>query len=312
MTVSSVSGLAVAVTGGTGALGARLIDALLRSGAREIRVLSRDPNRAPVWPAVRYVAGDIREGLGLAELLVGVDGVFHLAAMKRIDECEAQPIEAVRTNVIGSVHLIRSALASPKIQWVIAASSVSACAPAGVYGLTKALVEHLTSAAADRSSGPAFAAVRLPSLYDAPGAVLDRWRRSAGVGGAIPVTEPEMTRFALSVEGAIALLLAAAERPPRSAIVVPAAPAYRLGDLAAAFAAAHAARIEIVGRRPGEKQHEDLISHAEAPFAHATDAGYVISREAAGQGVAPASSRDARRLGAEELRQLVRPDRVLA
>jgi UDP-glucose 4-epimerase len=304
------AGRTLAVTGGTGALGARLVDALAAAGAREIRVLTRE-RIAPVGlGAVRHVRGDVRDGTGLAELLAGASGVFHLAAMKRVDDCEARPREAVRTNVIGSVNLIDAAVATSGIEWVIGVSSVSACAPINVYGLTKSLMERLLHEA-DRPTGPAFAAVRLPSVWNTPGSVLDVWRNSVPAAGAVAVTDPEMTRFVVTPDEAVELLLAATTDPPRGGVLVPDVAAYRLADLAAAFAETQGASVELIGVRPGEKQHEDLISQAEAPFTRASDRGYVLSFGARQVGVTPVSSAWARRLGRDELRRIVRSDHVV-
>ena len=301
----------LAVTGGTGSLGSRLVDALAAAGAREIRVLARDRVGLPGLGTVRHVRGDVRDGTGLAELLAGASGVFHLAAMKRVDDCESRPREAVRTNVMGSVHLINAALETSGIEWVIGASSVSACAPANVYGLTKALMERLLHEA-DRPAGPAFVALRLPSVWNTRGSVLDVWRKSVHAAGVIAVTDPEMTRFAVTLEEAVAMLLAATTEPPRGGVLVPNAAAYRVADLAAAFAESHGVSVELTGVRPGEKQHEDLISQAEAPFSRASDSGYVISLGARQVGVLPVSSAGARRLGRDELGRIVRSDYVVA
>jgi FlaA1/EpsC-like NDP-sugar epimerase len=301
----------LALTGGTGALGRRLVEALATAGAREVRVLTREPKAPARLGAVTHVRGDLRDGTGLAELLAGASGVFHLAAMKRVDDCEANPREAVRTNVIGSMNLVDAALANPGIEWVIGASSVSACAPVNVYGLTKSLMERLLHEA-DPPRGPAFAAVRLPSVWNTPGSVLDIWRRSVSETGAIPVTDPDMTRFAITPDEAIELLLAAATDPPRGGVVVPDAAAYRLADLAAEFAESRGASVRPVGARPGEKQHEDLISYEEAPFSRMSERGYVISPGTRQVGIRPVSSAHARRLDRTALRRLVRSDHVVA
>ncbi len=301
----------IVVTGGTGTLGRRLVERVAAAGAGEIRVLTRECASHANGGTVRYVCGDIRDRVGLAEALKGAAGVFHLAAMKRVDECEARPREAIYTNAVGSMNLFDVALSAGGVEWVIAASSVGACAPSSVYGLTKALMERLLQEA-DRPPGPSFAAVRLPSVWDTPGSVLHVWRERLRGGRTVAVTDPAMTRFATTPDEAIDALLAAAADPPRGGVLVPDVPAYQLADLAAAFAEVHSASIEVVGPRPGEKQHEDLISAAEAPFAQASKRGYAISPGVRQTGIAPVSSAGARRLGHDELRRIVRSDHAVA
>ena len=153
-------------------------------------------------------------------------------------------------------------------------------------------------------------AVRLPGLWGTPRSVLDRWHREADATGIISVTDPEMTRAVASVEDAASVLLSFARAPTPGDVVVPSYRAYRLGDLATVIAELHNARMHVVGPRTGEKQHEDLIAEEERHFARLHPAGAVIRFDRRAPGVPALSSVDLQRFTVDELRELVRRDRV--
>jgi UDP-glucose 4-epimerase len=292
----------VLVTGGTGWLGTQLVPALVRLG-HGVRVYSRSQDKArrfdhalgPVAASVDVQSGDITDRVSLKAALRGVNVVFHLAAEKAIDRCERDPLAAVRTNVLGTL-ILQELAHSVGVSRIIAASTDKASEPGSVLGTTKLLMERILISA---SAEPPSAAVRLGGLLQSSESVLQRWRRTAAEG-YIEVSDPNMTRFAMTTAEAVELLMGEAAHSERQ-IVAKALPAYRLGDLASVFAAQYRARIVVVGPRLGERTHEALISEAEAPFARRDGNLFVITPGQRQVGIAPYSSRDALRLNAADL-----------
>ncbi|HKW79248.1 MAG TPA: polysaccharide biosynthesis protein [Candidatus Limnocylindria bacterium] len=252
----SFTGLAVAVTGGTGWLGTALVDALLHGDAREVRILSRSPSPARD-PRVRAVKGDVRDPAAVTALVRGAQGVFHLAGIKDLAYCETNPVDAIETNAFGAYRVCEAVAAEPDIRWAIAASSVKACLPSSVYGWTKALTERAFSAAG-------LGAVRLSSVWGGPASLAGSWDAQLRANERIEVTDPEMTRTVMTRAQAVEALLGGARRPLRGEVLVPTASAYRLGDLADAYARSHGASLTVVGARAGEKRHEDLAAERPA------------------------------------------------
>jgi FlaA1/EpsC-like NDP-sugar epimerase len=234
--------------------------------------------------------GDIADRDALADALRGIGVVFHLAAEKAIDLCEREPSLAVRTNLIGTL-LLSELASSAGITRIVAASSDKASGPESVLGTTKFLMERILT---DSKAAPPSAAVRLGNLLQSGGSVLDRWRRTTS-DGYIEVTDPDMTRFAMTSDEAVELLMRVALRADRE-IVAKALPAYRLGDLADLFAAQNRVRIVVVGPRTGEKKHESLVSEAEAPFARRDGDLLLITPFRQQNGTEPYTSRTAPRL----------------
>jgi FlaA1/EpsC-like NDP-sugar epimerase len=285
------------VTGGTGWLGTRLVRALVQAGF-EVRIYARAREGVQqshnslngLSASVELRRGDITDRDALADALSGIGVVFHLAAEKAVDVCEREPSLAVRTNLIGT--LLLSELASNAgITRIVAASSDKASGPESVLGTTKFLMERILTSSKTR---PPSAAVRLGNLLQSGGSVLERWRRTTS-DGYIEVTDPDMTRFAMTSDQAVELLMRAALRADRE-IIAEALPAYRLGDLADVFAAKNRVRIVVVGPRRGEKKHESLVSEAEAPFARRDGDLLVITPLHQQNGTEPYTSRAAPRL----------------
>jgi UDP-N-acetylglucosamine 4,6-dehydratase len=301
-------GARVMVTGGTGSVGHRLVSRLANAGAREIRVVGRKRPRVPFGrlPSceVGFIAADIAAPSGVVSLLSGIDMVFHLAAMKDVPSCEESPLEAVRTNVLGSSNVIAAAIAQPTVSRLLATSTDKACAPTSVLGMTKALMERLISRAS-REEARSFGAIRLGNVWGASGSVLTRWRQTAAEDGHIDVTEPTMTRFVLMPDEAVEMIMTAALQHFSGEVIAPRMRAYRLGDLAEAFCAEHNARTRVVGRRRGEKIHEDLVSEEEAVNSRQIESMYQLGGTGA-PGIAPFNSGHADRLSVGELRDLVR------
>jgi UDP-N-acetylglucosamine 4,6-dehydratase/5-epimerase len=291
----------VLVTGGTGWLGTLLVRALIRRGNR-VRVYARSDGGAERFSRALGVAaasvdvrrGDITDRESVSAALGGVRVVFHLAAQKSVDECEREPLAAIRTNVLGTTILLECAREAG-VARIIAASTDKASEPRSVLGTTKFLMERILAA----SGEPPSTVVRLGGLLQSGDSVLERWKRTAP-NGYIEVTDPEMTRFAMTGGEATDLLIAAGLRDGRE-IVAKALPAYRLGDLASAFAARRRVRIVVVGPRSGERTHESLVSETEAPFTWRDEDLLVITPGRRQVGTEPYSSDRARRLDDSQL-----------
>jgi len=299
----------VLVTGGTGSIGTALVQELRRLEAREIRVLARHERTGRAVHAlgateVRFIEADIADTDKLADAIEGVEVVFHLAALKDVAACESDPRAAVRTNVVGSANLLMAASMAQGVRQLIAVSSDKACAPSGVLGMTKAMMERVVSQIAEEGRR-SFGSVRFGSVWGASGSVLKRWQESAAQERRIDVTDPNMTRFVLNQREAIGHLVALASRPFAGEVVAPRMRAYRLGDLADVFARGNGVAMRVVGARAGEKVHEDLVSKGEAPAARVEGDLIVIGSRREGSGISPFTSADADPLSEMELRELV-------
>ena len=288
----------VLVTGGTGWLGTRLVRAVLQTGA-QVRIYARAREGFQrslnslygLSASVEVRQGDITDRDALANALDGIGVVFHLAAEKAVDLCEREPSRAVRTNLTGTL-LLSELASSAGITRIVAASSDKASAPENVLGMTKSLMERILTSS---KTTPPATAVRLGNLLQSGGSVLERWRRTTA-DGYIEVTDADMTRFAMTADEAVELLMRAALRADRE-ILATALPAYRLGDLADVFAAKNSVRMVVVGPRTGEKMHESLVSELEAPFARREGDLLVITPLCQQDGIEPYTSRTAPRLG---------------
>ena len=305
----ALEGRVVLVTGGSGFLGAALVQRLIGSNVAEVRVLTRKPAvtsqaGATLGPRPRLVVGALNDAPSLREAIRGVNVVFHLAAMKSIELCEANPTEAVETNVRGTAAVIQVALGEPVLERFVAISSSQASTPTSVYGLTKALVERMVANTNGRS-GADFGTVRCGNLWGSPGSVLDRWQEAARKGSELFVTDPQMTRFIMLRTEAVDLIVEAASRHMAGGILCRLMPAYVVADLAAEIAESHGLNQHVTGARLGEKLHENLVSEAEAPFTDRDREFFTITPGHRGSGTEPFDSSKARRVTRTELRQLL-------
>lgn len=296
-----VAGRTFLVTGATGFIGKDLVASLLRLGAKRVVAFSRHAcNPKFTDRRVAELAGNVADPAAVGNAVEGIDVVFHLAAQKDVVRCESDPATAVKVNILGTMVVLAAAQHAGSVDQVVAASTVKAVHPTGVYGLSKAIMERLVCEA--RDGGPRAIAVRLAAI---PGdGVVRQWRRSIEQAGEIQVTEPAMTRFVMSRMQAIEVLLRALTiRQP--GILAPSCSAYRLGDLAESFAARYDARIRIVGPRPGESMHESLVGSEEAANAEMRDGGDIlITPGHRRRGTAPVESQHALRLQGDALMAL--------
>ncbi len=257
----------VLVTGGSGSLGGAILSrAASERWDAEFVVYSRDEVKQAAmrdrFPNVRYVLGDVRDGESLETAMRGVDVVIHAAAYKRVPEAERETMACVQANVIGSMNIVREALRAG-IPRVIGISTDKACAPINAYGQSKALMERLFQAAV-RPVGPRFTLVRYGNVIASRGSVVPALMAQAANGGPITLTDPMMTRFWITLDDAVDLIIDGLELGSGSILI----PKSRSASMAVmAEACAPGVPIEIIGPRAGEKRHEQLLNAHEAPYA---------------------------------------------
>jgi UDP-glucose 4-epimerase len=249
----------ILVTGGTGSFGHAFV---ARHRAEAIRVLSRDEEKqramALDFPDVDYIIGDIRDRETVRRAMAGVDRVFHAAALKQVPPLEKAPLEAVRTNVIGTDNVC--AEASDAGARVVTISTDKAVEPVGVMGATKMLAEAVTS-----SWG--FDSVRYGNVVGSRGSILPVWRDAIARGEPVRITDPQMTRFLITMEEALDLIDFAMAAPADGSVFVKRSPACTVAQMARVVARDHPT--EVIGVRPGEKKHEHLV----VPDEHAIEVG---------------------------------------
>lgn len=258
----------VLITGGSGTFGRAFLRYVLDQGARQVRVFSRDELKQSEMEAsikderVKYVCGDVRDSFRIMQACQGVDIVVHAAAMKRMETCEREPQEAVKTNVMGSLNVI-NACQSNGVKHAISLSSDKAVYPVNTYGKTKALMESVwiqSNEGLGSSHSTKFSVVRYGNVMGSRGSVADIFRKQAK-SGSIKVTNADMTRFFMHVGVATGLVNYAIWAQQGGEIFVPALKSASIGDLARAIDAEK--QIDIIGPRPGEKVHEDIITTKE-------------------------------------------------
>ena len=269
----SLAGRRVLVTGGTGSFGNFVVRRLLDMGAGEVRVFSRDEKKQydmRVFYGGRkeltFVIGDVRSRERIDEAMTGIEVVFHAAALKQVPTCEHHPEEAVQTNVIGAGNLVESAL-QQGIDAFVMISTDKAVKPVNVMGMTKALQERLVLKAnlSRRNRGTRFSCVRYGNVLRSRGSVVPFFRRMLRLGQRITITDERMTRFLLTLNDAIDLVVYAAENGTSGDILVRKAPAARVVDMAAVLCAEAGKPFEYdrIGLLPGEKLGEILVSEEE-------------------------------------------------
>jgi UDP-N-acetylglucosamine 4,6-dehydratase len=266
----------VLVTGGSGSLGgAILARAFAECWDASFVVYSRDEVKQAAmrdrFPAVRFVLGDVRDSDSLETAMRGVDVVVHAAAYKRVPEAERETMACVQANVVGSMNVVREALRAA-VPRVIGISTDKACAPINAYGQSKALMERLYQAAV-RPTGPAFTLVRYGNVIASTGSVVPALLAQAAAGGPITLTDPAMTRFWITLDDAVDLILVGLELESGS-ILIPKSRSSTMAVMAEAVAPG-VAQVN-VGFRAGEKRHEQLLNAHEAPYARDVGRHYVL------------------------------------
>lgn len=268
------------ITGGTGSFGQTVLNRFLKTGVQEIRVFSRDEKKqedlrqALKSEKLRFYLGDVRDPDSLRQAMKGVDYVFHAAALKQVPSCEFYPMEAVKTNVIGTENVLRVSTESG-VHKVIVLSTDKAVYPINAMGISKAMAEKVMVASArmQRSGEAVYCATRYGNVMASRGSVIPLFISQIKAGKPITLTDPNMTRFLMSLEESVDLVLYAFENGQQGDIFVQKAPASTVADLAQALKEVFSsdAPIHTIGTRHGEKLYESLISREE--MAHAQDLG---------------------------------------
>ena len=270
----------ILVTGGTGSFGKAFVHTVLQRypGVKRLVIYSRDELKQfemaqtlgeKQHPGMRYFIGDIRDQARLTRALEGIDIVVHAAALKQVPAAEYNPFECIKTNVLGAQNLIEACFDN-KVQKVVALSTDKAAAPINLYGATKLCSDKLFVAANNikGSRDLRFSVVRYGNVMGSRGSVVPFFvdRRSSGV---LPITHPEMTRFNISLADGVEMVLWAIAQAWGGEIFVPKIPSYRITDVA--HAVAPQAEQRVIGIRPGEKLHEEMITPSDS--FHTVDLG---------------------------------------
>lgn len=272
----------VLITGGTGSFGKTMLNDLLGKGFKELRILSRDEEKQDMLrnslrsSNVRYYIGDIRDRESVDRAMAGVDRVFHAAALKQVPSCEFFPLEAVRTNILGSENVIRSAVAH-KVKSVVCLSTDKAVLPINAMGISKAMMEKLVQAQA-RSLGleaeTIISLVRYGNVMYSRGSVIPLFINQIKTGRPITLTEPKMTRFLMPLRDSVELVHHAFENARQGELFIRKAAASTIGDLVAAMLELFEVpnhSVEEIGWRHAEKLYETLATGQE--LAHSEDMG---------------------------------------
>lgn len=268
------------ITGGTGSFGNAVLNRFLSTDIAEIRVFSRDEKKQEDMrislnnPKLKFYIGDIRNVDSINEAMKGVDYVFHAAALKQVPSCEFYPMEAVRTNVLGTENVLNAAVMN-NVERVIVLSTDKAVYPINAMGISKAMMEKLM-VAKSRVRGPGetiICATRYGNVMASRGSVIPLFVDQLKSGKPITVTDPNMTRFLMSLEDSVDLVVHAFEHGEQGDIFVQKAPASTVEDLASALKKLFKSEnpIRIIGTRHGEKLYESLVSREE--MAKAEDMG---------------------------------------
>jgi len=273
----------ILVTGGTGSWGHELVRQLLPQDPAEIIVYSRSEaaqvamSREFEDRRLTFRIGDIRDRDALTAACAGVDYVFHLAALKHVPVCEEQPYEALKTNVLGTQHVIEAAVAN-RVKRVVYISTDKAANPSNFYGMTKAIGEKLIVYANLLRSGTTFVCVRGGNVLGTNGSVIHLFRQQILQNREVRITDRRMTRFFLTLEDAIRLLFKAAAESVGGEIFVMMMPSCRIVDLAEVLMEAYGRRVPIVetGTRPGEKIDEILLTEFESESTVVYDREYLV------------------------------------
>jgi UDP-N-acetylglucosamine 4,6-dehydratase/5-epimerase len=315
------------ISGGCGSLGSSILARLLKTEARRIVIFDNDESklaelgRRVADSRVRYFVGDVRDLSRLTRALEGCQIAFHCAALKIIPICEYNPTEPIKTNILGSQNFIEACLDTvPDI--AVGVSTDKACSPLNLYGATKLCMERLFIAT-NRMKGDRktiFTCVRYGNVLGSAESVIPIWIDQAATQGKITITDPEMTRFSITMDQAIDFIFTSMNNAKGSEIFVPKLRSYTVKDLAAAFLGSNPGGIgmELIGTRIGEKDHEVLINEHEMSYVLELPFGYVIqtpdgtrldaTKPSTLSGLSSYSSETAARLTVGELSALLRKE----
>jgi len=314
------------ITGGTGSFGNAVLNRFLDSEVKEIRVFSRDEKKQDDMRnqykngKIKFFIGNVREYRGVEEAMQGVDYVFHAAALKQVPSCEFFPMEAAYTNIIGTDNVINAAV-KMGVKKVICLSTDKAVYPINAMGISKALMEKLYIAKARLTNTTEFIGTRYGNVMASRGSVIPLFIEQIKKGELITVTNPEMTRYMMSLENAVELVVYAFNNGKSGDLFVQKAPASTVGELAETIKEIFGIdnKIKIIGTRHGEKLYESLLTDEECLVAKDLDKYYRIRPDdrdlnyskyfAEGvlpeNGISTYNSHNAYRLSKQELKDLL-------
>ncbi|MDG6232371.1 nucleoside-diphosphate sugar epimerase/dehydratase [Glaesserella parasuis] len=270
------------ITGGTGSFGNAVLRRFLQTNIKEIRVFSRDEKKQDDMrkkynsPKLKFYIGDVRDYNSILNATRGVDYIYHAAALKQVPSCEFYPMEAVKTNILGTENVLEAAIQN-KVERVVCLSTDKAVYPINAMGISKAMMEKVIVAKSRNleGSGTTICCTRYGNVMASRGSVIPLFVDQIRQGKAFTVTDPEMTRFMMTLDDAVDLVLYAFENGQNGDIFVQKAPAATIATLAKAITELLSVPnhpIDIIGTRHGEKAFEALLSREE--MLHAIDQGY--------------------------------------
>lgn len=260
------------VTGGTGSFGSTIIKGLLKNNLKEIRIFSRDEKKQEDMrllynnSKIKFYIGDVRTFESINQAMKGVDYVFHAAALKQVPSCEFFPMEAVRTNILGAENVLNAAIEN-KVKKVVVLSTDKAVYPINAMGISKAMMERLIIAKANLygNNKTILCATRYGNVMGSRGSVMPLFIDLIKKGKPLTVTDPQMTRFMMSLEDSVNLVLYAFKHAKQGEIFVQKAPAATVADIATVMNEIFEKKekVKIIGTRQGEKLFESLLSREE-------------------------------------------------
>jgi UDP-N-acetylglucosamine 4,6-dehydratase/UDP-glucose 4-epimerase len=278
-------GKKILITGGTGTLGRALTKKLLTEDVSTIRILSRDEGKQIDMSStisdnrVRYIIGDVRDRKRVIYAMEDIDIVFHVSALKQVPVAEYNPFEAVKTNVMGSQNIIDACLAND-VEIALAVSSDKAVSPLNTYGATKLLMERIFTAANyyKGNKKTVFSSVRYGNVLGSRGSVVPQFFKSIQHSSAITITDPQMTRFNITLAQALDFILNSLKNSIGGEVFVPKLEAYKLSDLAEVVVemSGKEVKVNFSSIRTGEKLHESMINEHESPYTVELNGVYVI------------------------------------
>ena len=279
--MSIFAGKTLMITGGTGSFGNAVLKRFLDSEIKEIRIFSRDEKKQDDMrhhlqnPKVKFYIGDVRDKRSVDGAMLGVDYIFHAAALKQVPSCEFFPTQAVRTNVLGTENVLDSAI-QYGVKNVVVLSTDKAAYPINAMGISKAMMEKVAIAkgrALGQNAGTTICCTRYGNVMASRGSVIPLWVEQMKEGKAITITDPNMTRFMMTLDDAVDLVLYAFQHGSNGDLFVQKAPAATLDVLAEALKQLYHLNNEVktIGTRHGEKLYETLVTREE--MAKAIDMG---------------------------------------
>lgn len=264
------------ITGGTGSFGNTVLRRFLRSDLKEIRIFSRDEKKQDDMrkhyhdPKLKFYIGDVRDYQSVLNAVRGVDYIYHAAALKQVPSCEFHPLEAVKTNILGTENVLEAAVSSG-VKRVVCLSTDKAVYPINAMGISKAMMEKIIVAKSRGSESTAICTTRYGNVMASRGSVIPLFAEQIRAGQPITITDPNMTRFMMTLDDAVDLVLYAFEHGKPGEIFIQKAPAATIETLAKALTTLMGVpdhEIRVIGTRHGEKLYEALLSREEMVAAY--------------------------------------------